>query len=193
MTIHLDRRIRKSKTSLKESLLLLMQEKEFKEISIKDIVQLADLNRGTFYKHYQYKDELLEEIMEDVIKNLIDSYREPYQGIEVFAISKLTSSTIKIFEHVWKYASFYTLLVRSNALYSLQDRICKELKKLVLQDLSINLLSDNINANLFASYQAHAIWGMIMEWIESEFMYSSTYMAEQLLAILRFTPNNNSL
>ncbi len=62
--------------ALKESLISLMQNKDFRDISITDIVELADLNRGTFYKHYQYKEELLEEVMEDVIADLIISYRE---------------------------------------------------------------------------------------------------------------------
>ncbi|MEK4484218.1 TetR/AcrR family transcriptional regulator [Psychrobacillus sp. FSL H8-0484] len=184
----LDRRISKSKTAMKEALLSLMKKKHFKEITITDIVQTADLNRGTFYKHYQYKEELLEEIIDDVIKDLIDSYRDPYKGMEVFTVSELTSSAIKIFDHVAQYTNFYSLLGKSNVLFELQNRICNELKQLLLQDLSNNPLHSNINSNLNASYQAHAIWGMIIEWIDNNFMYSSTYMAEQLLAILHYNP-----
>ncbi|WP_144510462.1 TetR/AcrR family transcriptional regulator [Bacillus sp. FJAT-22090] len=191
-SFHPDRRIRKSKAALKESLISLMKEKDFKDVSITDIVQTADLNRGTFYKHFQYKEELLEEVIDDVIKDLIDSYREPYQGVEAFSVSKLTSSTIKIFDHVAKYTNFYSLLVKSNVLFGLQNRICNELKKLVLQDLANNPLHSNINADLLASYQAHAIWGMISEWIQSGFTYSSAYMAEQLLAILHSIHSKNA-
>ncbi|MFJ5771042.1 TetR/AcrR family transcriptional regulator [Psychrobacillus sp. NPDC093180] len=191
-SIYQDRRIRKSKAALKESLIAIMKEKDFKEISITDIVQTADLNRGTFYKHYQYKEELLEEAIDDVIKDLIDSYREPYQEVEVLIVSKLSSSTIKIFDHVEKHSNFYSLLVKSNVLFELQKRICDELKKLVLQDITNHPLQHNINANLIASYQAHAIWGMINEWIQSEFIYSASYMAEQLLAILHSDPTKNT-
>lgn len=187
-----DRRIRKSKAALQESLISLMKEKDFKEISITDIVQTADLNRGTFYKHYQYKEELLEEAIDDVIKDLIDSYREPYQDVEVLIVSNLSSSTIKIFDHVEKHSNFYSLLVKSNVLFELQKRICDELKKLVLQDITNHPSQNHINANLIASYQAHAIWGLISEWIQSEFIYSSTYMAEQLLAILHSNASNNT-
>lgn len=184
---YLDRRIRKSKNAMKQALIFLMHEKDFKEISITDIVQIADLNRGTFYKHYQYKEELLEEVIDDVIKDLIDSYRDPYKGVEVFLVSELTSSAIKIFDHVEKYKSFYSLLGNTNFLFDLQKRICDELKRLLLDDLSKNLLHTNINAHILASYQAHAIWGMIIEWIDSKFLYSSSYMSEQLLAILHLT------
>ncbi|WP_230161161.1 TetR/AcrR family transcriptional regulator [Peribacillus simplex] len=185
----IDRRIRKSKMALKESLISLMQNKDFREISITDIVELADLNRGTFYKHYQYKEELLEEVMEDVIADLIISYREPYKNVETFTINELTASVIKIFEHVAKYANIYTLILKSNAWPTLLERICNELKKLPLKDLEDYRPNPKINTELASSYQAYAILGMIIEWVNTGFKYSADYMAEQLLEII----NNKSV
>ncbi|MEK5036522.1 TetR/AcrR family transcriptional regulator [Sporosarcina sp. FSL K6-3457] len=182
---NVDRRIRKSKAALKEALLTLMQTKDFKKISITDIVRLADLNRGTFYKHFQYKEELLEEIIDDVMKDLTESYRAPYENLENFDVSQLTASAIKIFKHVATYANFYTLFGKSNILTGLQNRICDTLTQLFSQDLSRAPLNPNINVNILASYQAHAVWGMIVEWIDSEFLYTSDYMAEQLLVIVQ--------
>ena len=184
----IDRRIRKSQKSLKDALLTLMQTKDFKNISITDLVQLADLNRGTFYKHYQDKEELLEEIIDEVIQDLTASYRAPYENLTVFEMNKLTASAIKIFEHVETYANFYTLLGKSNILTGLQTRVCDELIQLISQDLSNNLSSTKINSKLIASYQAYAIWGMITEWIDSEFSYPADYMAQQLLEILLQRP-----
>ncbi|MFJ8068356.1 TetR/AcrR family transcriptional regulator [Peribacillus sp. NPDC096447] len=185
----IDRRIRKSKMALKESLISLMQNKDFRDISITDIVELADLNRGTFYKHYQYKEELLEEVMEDVIADLIISYREPYKNVETFTINELTASVIKIFEHVANYANIYTLILKSNAWPTLLERICNELKKLPLEDLEDYRPNPKINIELASSYQAYAILGMIIEWVNTGFKYSAGYMAEQLLEIL----NNKSV
>ncbi|MFF2496939.1 TetR/AcrR family transcriptional regulator [Peribacillus sp. NPDC058075] len=192
MTDHntgVDRRIRKSKMALKESLISLMQNKDFRDITITDIVELADLNRGTFYKHYQYKEELLEEVMEDVIADLIISYREPYKNVELFTIKELTASVIKIFEHVANFANIYTLLLKSNAWPTLLERICNELKKLPLEDLEDYLPNPKINIELASSYQAYAILGMIIEWVNTGFKYSADYMAEQLLEFL----NNKSV
>ena len=180
----MDRRIRKSKVALKNALLTLMQTKDFKHISITDIVQLADLNRGTFYKHYPDKEELLEEIIDEVMKDLITSYRAPYESLTVFEVSKLTASAIKIFEHVATNANFYTLLGKSNILTGLQARVCNELSQLILHDISTKTMHPKTNFKMLANYQAYAIWGMITVWIDSEFLYSPDYMAEQLLAIL---------
>ncbi|MFT4413777.1 TetR/AcrR family transcriptional regulator C-terminal domain-containing protein [Fredinandcohnia humi] len=180
-----DRRIVKSKKALKETILLLMQQKDFKEISIKDIVEFADLNRGTFYKHYQYKEDILDDIIDEVITDLIESYREPYKNTETFEVSKLTSKAIKIFEHVYKYSDFYTLIVRSSALTGFQNKICDVLKDLTIQDLSSQSSNPNINREIVASYHSYAILGMIIEWIKGGFTYSPSYMAEQLLEIIQ--------
>jgi AcrR family transcriptional regulator len=188
--ISVDRRISRSKHLLKEALVSLMQTKEFKEITIKDIVERADLNRGTFYKHYQYKEDLLEEIIEDVISDLITSYREPYMGEETFEVTKLTISSIKIFDHVEKHKEFYTLIVNSNTLIGFQNRISHVLKDLALHDLYVHLPNSKINPELQASYHAYAILGMIMEWIRGGFIYSSTYLAEQLLEYIKLDKGN---
>ena len=181
-----DRRIIKSKQALKKALLSLMQEKALKEITIKDIVESADVNRGTFYKHYQYKEDLLDDIIEDVINDLTASFREPYKDKETFEIEKLSIASIKIFEHVEKNRDFYTLIVESNALSGFQARICDVLKDLSLHDLLPQQSDSGINRELQVSYHSYAILGMIIEWVNLGFKYSSTYLAEQLLEILRY-------
>ena len=62
-----DRRAKRSRRMLKESLLALMQEKKFQEISARDVTERADLNRGTFYLHYPDTQALLESIIDDTI------------------------------------------------------------------------------------------------------------------------------
>lgn len=181
----IDRRVKKSKAALKEALITLMQLKEYRDISIKDIVHEADLNRGTFYKHYQYKEELLEETINDVTTDLITSFREPYKDVDSFDPKSMTSTAIKIFEHVHQHASFYSLVVKSNILFSFQNKICDTIKKLTLQDLLQNRTDLKVNANLLASYHAYAIFGLIIEWINEGFKYTPDYMAEQLLEIIR--------
>ncbi|WP_211749265.1 TetR/AcrR family transcriptional regulator [Paenibacillus sp. Marseille-Q4541] len=183
----LDRRIIKSKDALHDALLHLMQQKEFKEISITDIVKQANLNRGTFYKHYQYKEDLLEEIIDDVISDLIFSYREPYQNMEHFSISNLTSAAIKVFDHVYNHSNFYELIVKNNKFSGGQTKICTALKNLVLENSEEHQPNTEINRDLQASYVAYAIFGMIVEWINHDFTYSPSYMAEQLLAMIKQT------
>ncbi len=77
-----DRRIRRTQRLLKDSLIELMEQKEFKNISVKDITELADLNRGTFYLHYTDTYHLLRELEADVLQDfqqMITSYTNNFQ------------------------------------------------------------------------------------------------------------------
>lgn len=62
-----DRRIRKTKRLLKQGLCALMQEKDFHTITVKELTDYTDLNRGTFYLHYTDIYDLLEKIEDEVL------------------------------------------------------------------------------------------------------------------------------
>jgi AcrR family transcriptional regulator len=182
---YMDRRIIRSKKVMKNALLSLMLEKEFRETTVTDIVRIAEINRGTFYKHYHFTEDILKEITDEVISDLIDSFREPYKNMEVFELNKLTTSAIKVFEHVKRFADFYSLTVQTTTLAGFQHRFCSIFKELALNDFYYDLPNPKINTALNAGYQAYAIFGLIIEWINGGFKYSSSYMAEQLLEIIK--------
>lgn len=57
-----DRRIRKSKESLKNSLIELMKKKPVNNITVKELVCDADLNRSTFYNYYSDIPDMLNKL-----------------------------------------------------------------------------------------------------------------------------------
>ena len=86
-----DRRVRKTKAQLLQSLMTLMQEKDIKDISVKELSDLADINRGTFYLHYrdvydmlsQVEDTIFQEFNEILDKNFApDSEAALYSVLE---------------------------------------------------------------------------------------------------------------
>ena len=89
-----DRRIRRTKRLLRQALAELMNEKEFKDITVKEITERADLNRGTFYFHYtdtyDLKDKIENELI-DVFRENLDSYQptEDNHSVQDIAASVL--------------------------------------------------------------------------------------------------------
>lgn len=61
-----DRRVRKSKDSLKNSLIELMQSKSVNNITVKELVIKADLNRSTFYNYYCDIPDMLKKFEEEL-------------------------------------------------------------------------------------------------------------------------------
>lgn len=74
----MDRRVKKTKQALNQALFTLLDQKPFQQITITDIVTEADVNRGTFYKHYRDKEELLDSIIEEILTDLKSAYQDPY-------------------------------------------------------------------------------------------------------------------
>lgn len=93
-----DRRARRSRKLLKESLLELMKRKSFSDISVRDVTDAADMNRATFYLHYSGTAELLQSVEEDLLaelQSLVDAHMQ-----ETFAVG----SVAPVFEPVLDFA-----------------------------------------------------------------------------------------
>ena len=75
-----DRRIRYTKQVLKDSLLELMQETPVEKITVKELCARADINRATFYAHYDTLTALLEEIEVEKSRELFETLNKPRGG-----------------------------------------------------------------------------------------------------------------
>lgn len=68
------RRVKMTKALLKASLIDLMKTKSIHTISIKEICSGADINRSTFYRHYNTQYDLYDEIVHELLDSLIEAY-----------------------------------------------------------------------------------------------------------------------
>ncbi|MTW88023.1 TetR family transcriptional regulator [Virgibacillus dakarensis] len=55
---------------LKDSIMKLLKEKQISAITVKEICELADINRSTFYAHFCDQFDLLEQIEEELIEDM---------------------------------------------------------------------------------------------------------------------------
>ncbi|MBQ9519361.1 MAG: TetR/AcrR family transcriptional regulator [Firmicutes bacterium] len=69
-----DLRIIKSKTAIRRAFLELMREKGYSAVTVSDIAKRAMINRKTFYFHYETKDDLYNEILNDTLDIFISSH-----------------------------------------------------------------------------------------------------------------------
>ena len=79
----MDRRVRKTRALLLQGLVKMMETHDIQDISVKELTELVDINRGTFYLHYddiydmlhKVEDEMFlefNEIMEQANKRLLE-------------------------------------------------------------------------------------------------------------------------
>jgi AcrR family transcriptional regulator len=76
-----DRRVRKTKMQLRLALCTLLSQKSIEEITVRELADLSDINRSTFYKHYRDIFDLLDQMENDLISKIADTYARHAVGI----------------------------------------------------------------------------------------------------------------
>ena len=66
----MDRRVRKTRLKLNESLMILIKDKNINQITVKELTDLADINRKTFYLHYKDIFDMVDNIKEQLLVEL---------------------------------------------------------------------------------------------------------------------------
>lgn len=61
-----DRRVKRTKKMLRESLFSLLEEKPLKEITVKELTEAADVNRSTFYFYYKDINDMMMQIQNEI-------------------------------------------------------------------------------------------------------------------------------
>lgn len=78
-----DRRVRKTKKQLRLGLTKLMQEKSINEITVRELADEVDINRGTFYIHYKdvydMVDQIEKEIFEEFSEIITENFSKPIE------------------------------------------------------------------------------------------------------------------
>ncbi|SDH52236.1 transcriptional regulator, TetR family [Planococcus glaciei] len=178
-----DLRITKTKQALEEALLTLLQEKPLKSISITEICRLAKINRGTFYLHYGQIEDLFEEYYKEIMKDLTDSYQEPYRHADILNTKKLNPSTIRIFHHIETYKNFYRIVFSRTVPMSYYYLLFNQVQDLLKRDMELKLKS-SVDPAMLSAYQANAILGLIIEWGRNDFQQPAEDMNLLLVRIL---------
>ncbi len=89
-----DARVRYTKRVLKESLLTLLKEKPVKKITVREVCELAEVNRATFYTHYSDCFAL----MEDIEQELITAFGESLEHHNTFDVTELIEAIYDMIE-----------------------------------------------------------------------------------------------
>ncbi len=160
-----DRRTRKTKAQIKLALIELMAQKDITKISVKELAELADINRGTFYLHYYDIYDVLEQIQND----FIDAINRILEEAPVHTILKTPLVLFeKITSLIEKDLPYYRKLMSNKYSYELLEKLK-------------SIISDNItrNSRLYADYAKDPRYRFIVVYIVSG---TCDYFREWLLS-----------
>lgn len=178
----LDRRIARTRLAIREALVSLIETKGFDALSVRDITETANINRSTFYLHFQDKFDLLEQTEQEIIQDI--------QGIILqtdslsLANFHLTQQPLPVMVQMFEYFRANAALVR--AILGIKGDIAFQiqLRKAIEQNLSKIGFFEGINSQNFLlpseyiiTYVIAAHLGVVQIWLKKGCLESPQEMA----------------
>ena len=93
----MDRRIKYTKAIIRENFLTLLEKKDITNITVKELCEISDINRGTFYRYYVDIYDLLGIIKQEFTDEV--KYSSSIVNIQDHSIYSFTKGILSIFEN----------------------------------------------------------------------------------------------
>jgi AcrR family transcriptional regulator len=168
MNDKIDRRSQRTRTLLGDALVKLIREKDYRTITVSDIVKRANVGRSTFYAHYETKDSLLEDQLERVIQVL--SQRIPSQAELPFFPS------LGLFRHVGEEYELYKSLVWTPGINALMKHMQSSLSQRVEEGLAKSGRQYDFPPPILANFLVGSFLTLLQWWLESKRIQSPEQM-----------------
>lgn len=163
--ITIDRRVLRTKKNIRQAFLSLLSNKSLTHITVKELSDLADINRKTFYMYYSNIEDILAELEDELVQKLILVFEK-----ELF--EKETFDSYSFFENlnrtIQEDMELYRILNHSDLLPHLIQRAKNALIEVFFRKYNISADSDNERYILYAEYAASGILSMYTRWFSSD-------------------------
>lgn len=173
-----NQRTRLSKLLLKNAMMELLREKgTVEKISIRELCERAELNRSTFYTHYNEPKELLEEIENELIDSAKEHLKKIGEGDSVGAHRYILS----FLEYIKTNGKIFRTLLVDCVEPGFRTKF---MQQSVIQFMeNIDLTVDKRTEQYVYSYVINGSTGVIIQWIRSDFSIGEGELMDMLFQI----------
>ena len=165
-----NRSVRNTKRRLREGLLQLLEEKPINEISVKELTELVDVNRGTFYFHYQDIYDLLRDMEQDFFDNFDRTLSENSPALDEDGFPVLDAEGAPYLHAVFSFVddnrSFCRIMLSPNGdmkfvelVKERIDRQCRFFWQLLAPG------ADEAQSGIYNAFLINGLIGLIREWV----------------------------
>lgn len=167
-----EKKRRKTEKQIETSLLQLMKENTFETISIRQLIDLAEVNRSTFYRHYLDKYDLLEKIENRLLDDLQAYYQEALDSACLFKLEKdfkvedYIHEKQNLFHFFESYLEDLAILLGPNGSPTSLWRLQEALREIFSQSIFLgDPLLEEVEADLLLNHQAASFMGTLTYWL----------------------------
>jgi len=170
-----DRRVKRTKKLLRDSLFSLLQQKSINEITVTELTEVADINRATFYFYYTDIFDMLDQIQneayemfEGVLSGTEDSVNSP----EAFA---------KYIENILNFCKTNPAIARFVITREYNNnKVLTRIKKLLAKNVPVakESYSQEDPRRFILNFALNALTGTVVDWMDDGMIISPSVMAD---------------
>lgn len=183
----MDRRVVKTKAEIKKAYFELLSEKHYESITVRDITERANINRGTFYLHFEDKYQVLEYYEEEIFAEVRSIFEKVLEKMDLQEMTNAEISPIlNMFKLFQKEHYYINLILGPNG-----DPLFKEKIRLVFVgniDLYLEMYTDvgqfKYPKDYILTYLSNAHVGIMIYWLENGANKPPEEIIEMLMDIL---------
>ena len=173
-----NRKIRYTKMVIRDSLMELMKSKSILNIYVKDICELADISRSSFYDHYKDQYDLLRQIEDETLAyldNLLGNYDDKRSKLDL----------VKMVEEVLTYIvnnNYIQVLLSEHGNIDFQKKLFRHftLQKQIIKFFS-EKIQDGETKDYYYVFVLNGTIGMIQHWIKNNMNTPVPKLAKMIL------------
>jgi len=166
-----DRRITKTKTAIREAFFSILKDNNSPKITVTEIANRANIDRKTFYLHYDSPEAIMDEFYKSLINDFLlileknDFFDRSFDVLALFqSLNTMIQRDIDLYRHIAKmpsYAFFW-----------------EEIKDIV-KSVAIETLSNGVNMSkdefeLYAEFYVAGIIAAFLKWLRNDVNLTET-------------------
>ena len=171
----MDRRVRKTRMQLRAGLTQLMRQKPIKDITVRELAQLGDINRCTFYLHYRDIYDMVEQVEQEVFaefETLVSAH--PPREIQ----NKPLPMLLDLYTFFSDNADLCAAFLGGNGDITFVNKIIGLIRDRVLEYWLQERKFSPEQFDYYFSFMASGCIGMIREWFRRDMLETPAEMAE---------------
>jgi AcrR family transcriptional regulator len=178
-----DRRIQRTRQSLRTALLTLIKEKGYDAISIEEITERANVGRATFYLHYKDKEDLLLEEFSEMANEKVQVLSEvPFSAWlpspDDAKDKQPSSPLLVVFEHIYDNSELYYILLKSEKSSRVVERIRKISTESIVKFMETKAKTEPLSllfkvpVEFLAAFFSGALLSTVDWWLEEDMRHT---------------------
>jgi AcrR family transcriptional regulator len=160
-----DRRCRKTEKAIREAFLSLLAEEDYGKIKVTDIVRKADIGRKTFYLHYDGKEDIVNEIREEISLRTQETIRKYLSGTTPYDIHSIFVGMDELIENN---LPFLKMVAKRDSFHFFQSIFKDVLKEAIVLVLAERYRITDVSVDYYCEFYSSGIIALFMKWLREE-------------------------